>query len=413
MAKLTSWQSPLLLFLHVSLPRDRRRIAHGQPTQGMTMAPRIFPVADPDDRHEPAIETVSSTSSSDDAHIPLARGRSFSLPWRPRPKSMFNSLTKHTMTQNFETPTLVNAALHEHRDSGIRRIIRRASTSLRGFVHKEQSIRRGSDEAAVDRLHHTRPHGFSPPSSRPNTSWQKIRQRTSFIHHSRDLHRTTTNLDTTPSPSMPIPGSGSEPPIIPRHTGAAAKAAAAAAQGEYLSCSGGLRLPGIESEIPGDRESGIGISLAASDFGTESDEETPDGIAKVDFITRLPVEISLEVLGLLDGLSLCGASQVSRMWNFVCRNQHTWRESFLRDKAATFATPMSVAPGTGRGIPVVRPNTNWKHIYQVRSQLEKNWREGKLVPTHLLGHSDSIYCVQFDEYVSPNHRNITNIDSYE
>ncbi|KAJ3291214.1 hypothetical protein HK104_006274 [Borealophlyctis nickersoniae] len=40
---------------------------------------------------------------------------------------------------------------------------------------------------------------------------------------------------------------------------------------------------------------------------------------------------------------------------------------------------------------------NWKYIYQQRSQLEHNWREGNYVPKVFSGHQEAIYCLQFDE----------------
>ncbi|KAJ2901430.1 WD repeat domain-containing protein [Zalerion maritima] len=360
----------------------------------MAMAPRIFPVGDSSVVHEPAAVNEPATIQP-----PLARGRSFSLPWRPRPKSMLLSLNENTMRQNYDHagPSSGETTDLEHHGKGaIRSIVRRASASLKGFVHRDFHGRRGSAETTTDRLRHDHSHAYSHTESRPGTSWQRLRQRASFIHHSRDLHRTMTNFEALPSPTFPVPGSGTEPPIIPRHTGAAAKASAAAAQTEFFVAAPGPKFPLMDSGIQGDRESGIGINMAASETGTETDDEESDSV-KIDFVSDLPVELAIQVCSLLDADNLLAAGEVSRSWNFVIRNQHVWRDSFLREMATTYATGAPALPGVGLGIPSMRPQSNWKQIYQAREVLDKNWRKGKVVPTHLIGHTDSIYCVQFDE----------------
>ncbi len=43
------------------------------------------------------------------------------------------------------------------------------------------------------------------------------------------------------------------------------------------------------------------------------------------------------------------------------------------------------------------PDQDWKKMHQVRSTIDKNWNEGKARPVYFTGHTDSVYCVQFDE----------------
>jgi F-box and WD-40 domain protein 1/11 len=90
---------------------------------------------------------------------------------------------------------------------------------------------------------------------------------------------------------------------------------------------------------------------------------------------------------------------VSSGWHGVVKNQHIWRESFLREKTTTYATSGPVRPGVGLGVPRVQPENNWKEIYRVKTELDKRWKEGKAQPVYLNGHTDSIYCLQFDECV--------------
>lgn len=50
--------------------------------------------------------------------------------------------------------------------------------------------------------------------------------------------------------------------------------------------------------------------------------------------------------------------------------------------------------------PVIHPkeydNLSWKFIYQQRLQLEKNWICGRYTSRELLGHTQAVYCIQFD-----------------
>lgn len=146
----------------------------------------------------------------------------------------------------------------------------------------------------------------------------------------------------------------------------------------------------MDAYLPGDEvdsDVDVGNSL-------HSDEAT---IVKVDFVSTLPVELSIQILALLDAPTLNTASRVSSHWNRVIRNQHIWRESFLREETTTYATSGPVKPGVGLGVPQVQPSNDWKEIYRVKKELDQRWREGKARPVYLNGHTDSIYCLQFDE----------------
>ncbi len=95
------------------------------------------------------------------------------------------------------------------------------------------------------------------------------------------------------------------------------------------------------------------------DVGMDSAEDTTD-ISKVDFISRLPAELAIQILAQLDAAALTTASRVSRSWKQIVANQHIWQESFLREKTTTYATSGPVKPGSGLGVPPVRPSTTGK-----------------------------------------------------
>ncbi|ORY63392.1 WD40-repeat-containing domain protein [Pseudomassariella vexata] len=275
--------------------------------------------------------------------------------------------------------------------------LRRASLSLvRGIVHCRD--RRGSEPGSSAHDHHT--------PARPTTAhsaWHKLRQATTF-RHSRSAHGSRSGLGTIYSPmsstfpDVPVPGNGLEPPIIPHHTGAGAKAAVAAFQNHNFAFQ--QRLEWLSEESQNDRESGIGIAVAsASELELSNAAMTEDSsVTRVDFISQLPLELAVQILAHLDARDLAVATRASKVWYEIAQDQHIWRQSFLREKTTTFATSESIQPGVGLGIPAIQPENDWQKIYRAKHELERKWKEGNRArPIYLNGHLDSIYCLQFDE----------------
>lgn len=291
---------------------------------------------------------------------------------------------------------------HGHSSSGsIKSIFRRASLSLKGIVHRRPSV------ATEQIIYEERKPGSRPATAR--SPWHRLREAASF-RHARSFYDADAAQDQFQTPPrdahsshLPVPGSGDEPPFIPRNSGAAAKASAAI-QNEYLARQGSqnIWLPASFSEDSNDRESGIGISVTvpgASDEAAdgEATHAQDAGISRIDFVRALPFELAIQVLSNLDAAALAKASAVSRGWQSIVSNQHIWRESCLRETTGAYATSGTVQPNAGQGIPKITPSNDWKHIYRVRNELAQRWRTGKARPVYLNGHMDSIYCLQFDE----------------
>ncbi|KAK3368575.1 WD40-repeat-containing domain protein [Podospora didyma] len=412
---------------------------------------------------EGSVSTASTTPTTihtplqDDIHTTPRESRlrsmSVSLPWRIRPKSAVfedddaghrNLALEKSKSHGFPASlddgrgSQGSSSPRHEQPMKFKGMLRRASVSLRsgvkGFVQRRTSVpaTTGFDSDGQQQRPRFLASSSGPGSSshaapnaaRPTTShstWHRLRQATSFHRHSRLLHtghgERSFELEPSPieSPTFPVPGSGEQPPIIPRNTGAAARQAAASAGNgmhgyEFLSTV--LPRPGwLADDGLDDHESGIGIALTSSEMETfvptdEADSDVDVGaapcgdendIVKVDFISQLPMELAIQILAQLDAATLTTASRVSRSWHQVSKNQHIWRESFLREKTTTFATSGNVKPGTGLGVPAVHPDNDWKEIYRVKGELDKRWKEGKARAVYLNGHSDSIYCLQFDE----------------
>ena len=268
-----------------------------------------------------------------------------------------------------------NSGTEGKREGGIRGLLRKASVSIKSKRQRRHS------HAVEDR----------PSTASP---WMhKLREAASFSKHSR-FNSTQLEVqgpvDSCEELLAPIPGIGAAPPIIPRGFGGAAARATAAAQNELFGRH--RQLLTAEDQL-GDRESGIGIALTTS----EPVQYQDNSISRVDFISLLPTELSIQILAHLDHHALSKTARVSKSWAEISRSQHVWREALLREKSKTYATSHPVKPGSGLGLPSTRPNNDWRNLYKVRQQLEHNWREGKAEPVYLNGHLDSIYCVQFDE----------------
>lgn len=298
------------------------------------------------------------------------------------------------------------------------------------------------------------------PATAHSSTWQRLRQAASFRNSRGNVLETIESPRSSHFFHSPIPGSRAAPPIIPPNTGNAARAAAADAAmqadalrwlgpAEWTASEAGSSGPGASSGRPAyhssggpyqsnDGESGIGITVTATESEEEREkadsrlgfvrpggggsgsmdhlqdsalgggltfdhqghgqQQTADGgIPRVDFVAQLPLELAIEILAYLDGPDLATIERVSRAWRHVTTYQHIWRESFLRGMTTTFATSGPVKPGAGLGVPPVRPGGQWKDIYRAKVELDRRWKAGAASPVYLNGHTDSIYCLQFDE----------------
>lgn len=143
-------------------------------------------------------------------------------------------------------------------------------------------------------------------------------------------------------------------------------------------------------------------------------------LIRIDFISTLPQELSLKILGYLDCQSLCNAARVCRRWKALadddrvwyhmceqhidrkCRNcgwglplLHMKRARFIEGDSNGCANksvtnqPLNVGAG-GRK---TRP---WKVIYRERFKVESNWRKGSCVIQEFKGHMDGVLSLQFN-----------------
>ncbi len=204
--------------------------------------------------------------------------------------------------------------------------------------------------------------------------------------------------------SSPPPGTGRGPPLLPfdMHTGAAARAAAAA-QNEalhYYQRQSPLLSPVMPRsshlKLRRDSESGIGIEVQDRRDSVHSGID----VIRQDPARVLPIEIMEQILCYLDPQTLVQGQRVCRDWRFKAKSRHVWRHVFQRE----YNNPgwnnyrSRHCPQSARGVGKNAPDQDWQKMYLVRRQIDKRWAEGRAAAIYLNGHKDSVYCVQFDEH---------------
>lgn len=96
------------------------------------------------------------------------------------------------------------------------------------------------------------------------------------------------------------------------------------------------------------------------------------------------------VLSFLDAQSLLQAEAVSRSWSRLANSHHTWKQAYLKEFSRHPLDSHRLAQGS-RGV------SGWKHAWGTQRALEKRWQDGYAAAIYLEGHTDSVYCVQFDD----------------
>ena len=104
---------------------------------------------------------------------------------------------------------------------------------------------------------------------------------------------------------------------------------------------------------------------------------------------------------MLDNGSLRQARKVSKKWQKVASFSWVWRHHFERDYYPSPYPPdvdaSSIVKIGSAGIGTKKPDQKWERLYESRRAVEKRWRQGSAAAIYLTGHTDNVYCVQFDQ----------------
>ena len=103
-----------------------------------------------------------------------------------------------------------------------------------------------------------------------------------------------------------------------------------------------------------------------------------------------------QILSFLDAASLINAELVSHDWCRSANSHHVWKSVFRSEfQNAWHSDVASQLNNPGMGRPT--GSQNWKDMWRARKALEQRWADGHAAAIYLEGHTDSVYCVQFDE----------------
>ncbi|KAI9679745.1 MAG: hypothetical protein M1817_004759 [Caeruleum heppii] len=273
------------------------------------------------------------------------------------------------------------------------------------------SLRRLCSHASTSlRLQEARPAASVPKyadlpaeveAARPTTSWH--RRASSFAH------RSTRASITSPGPRHTSSTDQLSRCYRSQHTatynqlaGSAARASCRAAATAQSEKHGHHRLWVLKRESKGERdaESGIGIELRRSVDGPILENNVDCSIVRKDPLTYLPPELTAYIFSFLDHASLAKSERVSWAWCRAGRSHHVWRDVFRNEHNGPWTlTPSAPLPfdTTGRGMGKQVPDQDWKRMFRVRKRLRKHWDTGQLSAAWVEGHTDSVYCAQFDE----------------
>ena len=118
----------------------------------------------------------------------------------------------------------------------------------------------------------------------------------------------------------------------------------------------------------------------------------------------LPEELIVHILSYLDATSLTNVELVSRRWHQSASSPHVWKHILCNEfNFSQLVTTKTTHPQFGgSGLGNAGPNQDWKSIWRARKALNQRWQKGRAAAIYLDGHSDSVYCVQFDEFVNIN-----------
>lgn len=104
----------------------------------------------------------------------------------------------------------------------------------------------------------------------------------------------------------------------------------------------------------------------------------------------LPPELMSHVLSYLDASSLLQAELVSRDWFQLASSRHIWKQIFRTEFHESVSGNVAKHERTPH-------HQDWRAMWKARKALHQRWLDGYAAAIYLEGHTDSVYCVQFDK----------------
>ena len=275
-----------------------------------------------------------------------------------------------------------------------RGLLRRASVSIKNATTRTTRGRRFSTSAATVLAP-------SNESKRPSTSvtttdntFYTTKGHLTLKYHPGSKNAMGEEITAMPATEykyyedyQPLTEPGEMAPYKSYRAGSAARAAAAA-HNEMLMQQ---RLSAIDSGA--DAESAVSLSF----FPSARSSTLQQRVDRFDFTQILPYEISSLIFSFLSHEQLVVCELVCKKWKHIVDSPAVWRAAFLRERVQAVSLGRQISGGAGMGVPEVKVGADWKKLYKASWTVSRNWKEGEAESRMLLGHTDSVYCVQFDE----------------
>lgn len=95
---------------------------------------------------------------------------------------------------------------------------------------------------------------------------------------------------------------------------------------------------------------------------------------------------------------MLNAELVSHDWHQSASSRHVWKDVFHAEFQDVSQRGTTIAgSGLGPGLGKAFSRQEWKSMWRARKALQQRWIDGHAAAIYLEGHTDSVYCVQFDE----------------
>lgn len=318
---------------------------------------------------------------------------------------------------DFSVEPATRETLHQRRYSNFTQSWKHGMSELRSLTRRMSLTVRSKSSKQKEEMMEKRPQPLVPlrsgnnmmdlteaMSTRPKSRGRLLRSLSTRRRPSLPLLNTHGTLDPQREAVdlVPMTARGRGQPILSDLVyGGAGARASAAAQNELFHASRTPPLPpyeprqGAENKAEQDAESGIGIVL---------DNRTRRGSSPVnahvlcqDPTSVLATELMESILSFLDVESLTQVALVSQKWHDLCQSQAVWKRIFYREYGSKIHYPLPDFPPAA-GLGKNTPGQDFRKLFQVRTLIDKRWRNGEAAAIYLNGHKDSVYCAQFDEH---------------
>ncbi|ODV92950.1 hypothetical protein CANCADRAFT_1550 [Tortispora caseinolytica NRRL Y-17796] len=112
----------------------------------------------------------------------------------------------------------------------------------------------------------------------------------------------------------------------------------------------------------------------------------------------LPREILSLIFSFLSPSNLVQCMYVCKEWRAVAMNELLWKTIYMSQLGRQVPAQLTAA-NSGRALTQAWQKPTWRHLVLAKRLLGKRWESGNCERHTLLGHSDSVYCLQFNNNI--------------